>query len=76
MINIDEDKLETLASYEGYDHYEEMLDDIIFDSTAPAICINPDCDYTTWYEPDQEFGYCERCGTQSVKSCLILAGIM
>ena len=29
------------------------------------ICVNPGCEYTT-----------ENCGTQTVKSCLVLAGLI
>ena len=34
------------------------------------------CDYTTEMEPDQEEGYCEACGGNTVVSALVLAGII
>ena len=38
--------------------------------------MNPSCSYTTEMEPDQDAGFCEECGTQTVKSAPILAGLM
>jgi hypothetical protein len=48
----------------------------ISDSVAPAICTEPECDYTTEMEPDQDAGYCEACGNNSVASALVLAGLI
>jgi hypothetical protein len=69
-------KLKRLAEIEGYDSIEEMLEQSTFDSTIPAICTNADCEATYWYEPDCIGGWCEECGTNSVSSCLILAGMI
>jgi hypothetical protein len=69
------DKLNQLADLEGME-VDEMLEQATFDSVAKGICTNPDCDYTTEVEPDQTEGYCEACGTQTVQSCLILAGLI
>ncbi len=68
-------KLITLAEIEGME-IDEMLQKATFDSAAPGICDNPGCDYTTEVEPDSRGGFCEVCGTNTVKSCLILAGII
>jgi hypothetical protein len=68
-------KLETLAEIEGMT-VEELLDSSVCDSVVPGICKNKGCDYTTSVEPDQDKGYCEACGTQTVASALILAGII
>ena len=68
-------KLEELADVEGMT-VNEMLEEATFDSVAKGICTNPDCDYTTEVEPDSSSGYCEICGTQTVQSCLVLAGMM
>jgi hypothetical protein len=54
----------------------DMLEHATFDSVAPAICSNEGCDYSTEMEPDQDRGWCEECGTNTVVSCLILAGII
>ena len=71
-------KAETLAEEWGYDSLDDALQDsdLMFDSVSPGICMNPDCDYTTEVEPDCTSGYCEICGTQSVKSLHILLGVI
>jgi len=71
-----DEKLNTLAEIEGFDDVLVMLEEIITDSVSPGICMNEDCDYTIEVEPDQDKGYCEVCGTQTVKSALILANII
>jgi len=43
---------------------------------SPAICMNDGCDYTAEMEPDQDRGWCEACGTNTVASALILAGLI
>jgi len=68
-------KLDTLAEIEDLE-VMEMLEQATFDSVAPGICTNKDCEYTTTVEPDQDQGYCEDCKTNTVQSCLILAGII
>jgi hypothetical protein len=34
------------------------------------------CDYTTEMESDQDAGYCERCGGNTMVSALVLAGLI
>ena len=46
------------------------------DSVSPAICMTEGCDYTCEMEPDQDRGWCEVCGTNTMKSALILAGVI
>lgn len=72
---MDNPKLVTLAEVEGMD-VMEMLEEAVVDSVAPGICMNPGCSYTTQVEPDSDSGWCEECSTNSVKSCLMIAGIM
>jgi hypothetical protein len=69
-------KLDELVEAEGFDSVDEMLEAAIGDSVSPAICLNDGCDYTTEMEPDQDRGFCEACGTNTVASALILAGII
>lgn len=71
-----QEKLQLLAELEGFDNITEMLKAAVFDSVAPSICMNANCDYTAEMEPDQREGYCELCETNSVKSCFILAGVI
>lgn len=68
-------KLKTLAEIEGVS-VMEMLEEAAFDSVTPSICMNPDCSATYSYEPDCKEGWCEECETNSVKSCLVLAGLI
>jgi len=70
------DKLETLAEIEGYEDVEDMLRDATFDSVAKGICMNEDCDYTTEVEPDCRDGWCENCDSNTVQSCLVIAGMI
>jgi hypothetical protein len=70
-----QDKLERLATLEGLT-LDEMLGQASCDSVAKGICSVPRCDYTNDVEPDQAHGYCEKCGGQTVTSCLVLAGIL
>jgi hypothetical protein len=46
------------------------------DSVCPAICMTEGCDYTTEMERDQDAGYCEACGGNTVTSALVLAGLI
>ncbi len=69
------DKLQKLCEIEGLS-YEELIDKATYDAVVKGICMNPGCSYTTDVEPDQTEGYCEVCGSQTVTSCLVLAGII
>ena len=71
-----EAKLAKLIESEGYGTLEEMAEAIVSDSVSPAICVEPGCDYTTEMEPDQDAGYCEACGNNTVQSALVLAQII
>ena len=66
-------KLTELAKSEGMT-LEGMLEEATLDGVCPGICRN--CDYTTEVEPDQDKGWCENCNTNTVVSCLILAGLI
>jgi hypothetical protein len=69
-------KLDELAEDGGHPSVGAMLEDSVTDSVTPAICAEPDCDFTTEMEPDQDAGYCEACGKNSVASALVLAGLI
>lgn len=69
-------KLQALAESEGFDDPYELLEEVGHDSVNPGICMNLSCDYTTEVEPDCRNGYCEECGTQSIKSLSVLFGII
>jgi len=65
-----------LIDSEGFDSLDDLIAATISDSVSPAICLNGGCDYTAEMEPDQREGWCEACGTNTVASALILAGII
>jgi hypothetical protein len=69
-------KLDQLVDSEGYDSLDDLIAAAASDSASPAICMNEGCDYTAEMEPDQREGWCEACGTNTVASALILAGII
>lgn len=69
-------KLVQLAQDWGMASIDDLLSEAMFDSVSPGICMNEDCDYSTEVEPDCRDGYCEACGTQTVRSCLVLAGVI
>ncbi len=69
-------KLDALIESEGYSSLTELLADVIIDSVCPAICMNDGCSYTCAMEGDQDRGYCEECHTNSMKSALVLAGMV
>jgi hypothetical protein len=70
-------KMETLAQDWGLDLDEnDTYRDLMFDGINPGICMNKDCNYSTDVEPDQDKGYCEECGTNTVKSASLLLGII
>ena len=69
-------KLDQLVEIEGCDSLDDLIAATITDSVSPAICLNDSCDYTIEMEPDQDRGWCEACGTNTVASALVLAGII
>ena len=68
-------KLSQLCSVEGLT-MDELLEEYGADSVCPAICMNKWCDYTTETEHDCADGFCEVCNTPTVKSAMILFGII
>ncbi len=69
-------KLATLRLSEGYEDEFAFVAACSLDSVSPAICMNPQCDYTTEMEPDQNEGWCEACGTNTLVSALVLAELI
>ena len=70
------EKLAKLLAAEGYDKLEELAAAIVSDSVSPAICVEADCDHTAEMEPDQDAGYRESCGKNTVVSALVLAELI
>lgn len=74
-VSAAKDKLATLAEECG-SAVEELLEECALDSVVPGICMNPDCAYTTECEPDQREGWCDECDTPTVRSMLVLHGVL
>ena len=68
-------KLDVLAEEWGFS-VTEFIEEYALDDVVPGICLNPGCEYTTEVEPDQRQGWCEICGTTSVRSGIALAGLI
>ena len=67
-------RLQELAESEGYDKVADLLEAAVIDSISPGICMV--CGHTGEVEPDQAAGYCDGCGANTMKSALILAGVI
>ncbi|MGY3485408.1 hypothetical protein ACVW1C_003291 [Bradyrhizobium sp. USDA 4011] len=70
-------KLMKLCDLEGF----QSLDDLLVaaalkDGVCPAICMTEGCDHTADMEPDQDQGFCEACGGNTLVSVLVLAGLI
>ena len=69
-------KLQILAEIEGYDSVDAMLEAAAFSGIVPAICTKGVCDYAESLEPDGTCD-CEDCGgVDTVRSCLLIAGLI
>lgn len=67
--------LKKVATDEGFESVHAMLEAAAIDSVSPGICTV--CRFTcSEIEPDAEDGYCEHCGANTVKSVLIIAGLI
>ena len=75
-LSLEQQKLATLCNIEGYTSLDELLEACALDSVSPAICMSEGCDYSCEMEPDQDQGWCEVCSTNTMKSALILMGVI
>lgn len=69
-------KLQALVDAEGFASLEDLLEAVVADSVCPAICTTEGCSYTCEMEPDQDRGWCEACGKNTMQSALVLAEII
>jgi hypothetical protein len=69
-------KLMKLCQAEGFESLDDLLALSVTDNLCPAICMTEGCDHTTEMESDQDEGYCEACGGNTVVSALVLAGLI
>jgi len=75
-MSIEDKKMQTLAQIEGYADIMDLIEACHTDSVIPAICMNEDCDYSEGMEPDQREGWCCECDANTMKSALVLKGII
>jgi ssDNA-binding Zn-finger/Zn-ribbon topoisomerase 1 len=73
--NHEASKLDVLAAECGLT-VSALIEEYALESVVPGICMNPDCDFTAEVEPDQREGWCEECGTPTVESGIVLAGLI
>ncbi len=66
-------KLMKLCEMRSFKTLDQLLRLAATDSVCPAICMAEGCDHMTDLEPDQDCGYCEACGGNTVTSALVLA---
>ena len=69
-------KLRALVEAVGYESLDTMLAAVVADSICPAICTTEDCNHTCEMEADQDRGWCEVCGGNTVHSALVLAELI
>ncbi len=69
-------KLMRLCEIEGYKSPCDLFEAVAADSVCPAICMTEGCEHTAEMEPDQDQGYCEECGGNTMISALRLADII
>ena len=70
------DKMQELCDIEGVADEIEYLEEFGHDTIAPGICTNPSCDYTISVEQDCGNGWCGLCKTFTVKSGIMILGII
>ncbi len=69
-------KLMKLCEAEGFCTFDGLLLARGSDSVCPAICMTEGCDHVAEMEPDQDQGFCEACGGNTIVSALVLAELI
>jgi hypothetical protein len=69
-------KLIKVCEAEGFATIDDLVALTVADSMCPAICMTEGCDYVAPMESDQEEGYCENCGSNTMVSVLVLAELI
>jgi len=73
--NCEASKLDQLASVWGLSAHE-FIEEYALAEVVPGICMNSDCACTAEVEADQTEGWCEECEMRSVRSGIVLAGLI
>lgn len=69
-------KLMMLCEAEGFATIDDLFALAVSDCVCPAICMTEGCDHIAPMESDQDQGYCEKCGGNTMVSALILADLI
>ena len=69
-------KLMKLCDAEGLKGIEDLIALSVADSVCPAICMTEGCDHIAPMESDQDEGYCDACGGNTMVSAVVLAGLI
>ncbi|MCP1747546.1 MULTISPECIES: hypothetical protein [Bradyrhizobium] len=69
-------KLVTLCDQRGFQDLDDLLLVALLKDASPAICMTEGCNNTIDMEPDQDQGFCEACGGNTIISALVLAGLI
>jgi hypothetical protein len=69
-------KLLPLLKSSGYASLEDFVKAFMTDNICSAICMAEGCDCVTEMESDQDEGFCEACGGNTVTSGLVLGDLI
>jgi hypothetical protein len=76
VLSIKGSKLMKACEAEGFASVDDLLALATADNICPAICMTEGCDHIAPLESDQEEGYCESCGGNTMVSVLVLAELI
>ncbi len=76
VLSIKASKLVKVCEAEGFATVGDLIALSVADSVCPAICMTEGCDHIAPMESDQEEGYCEVCGGNTLVSVLVLADLI
>jgi hypothetical protein len=73
VLSLSKSKLKKLCSILDVADPEDLIEPSERDNVSPAICMNEGCNFTCEMETDEARGRCPKCGTNTMKSALVLA---
>ena len=76
VLSMKASKLMRVCEVEGFATIDDLIALSVADSVCPAICMTEGCNHIEAMESDQEKGYCEVCGGNTLVSVLVLAGFI
>ena len=68
--------LDDLLKSTAFEDAIDFLERYALESVVPGVCIRKGCIGAADYEPDCRNGHCPECGEQSIRSGLVLLGII